>query len=97
MEDRNPETGENHLQLFVGELDGAYKKKLKKIKKERMFMLDRQMVVNKLDQREEKFCIAGSTGNTYTTVIGRKPNCNCMDVVSSLLYNYCEFTSLTTG
>ncbi|KAG9239551.1 hypothetical protein BJ875DRAFT_436307 [Amylocarpus encephaloides] len=72
-------SGERRLRPFVEEPDEAYKKKLKKIKTERLFMLDRQKSVDKDGYICEKFEIAGSTGNVYKTTIGRSPNCVCMD------------------
>jgi hypothetical protein len=74
-------SGERRLRPFVAEPDETYKKKLKKIRKERMFMLDRTKRLDSDGFACETFDIAGSTGNIYQTTIGRKPNCTCMDAV----------------
>lgn len=73
--------GERRLRPFVPEPDAKYKDKLKRIRKERMFMLDRTKGVDRDGHECEVFDIAGSTGNIYQTTIGRKPNCICMDAV----------------
>jgi hypothetical protein len=77
-----PSRGEKRLRPFVDGPDADYNKKLKKIQKERLFMLDRQKSVDKDGYVCETFDIAGSTGNIYQTTIGRKPSCKCMDAVS---------------
>ena len=74
-------SGERRLRPFEAEPDETYKKKLKKIRKERMFMLDRTKSLDRDGFACEIFDIAGSTGNIYQTTIGRKPNCTCMDAV----------------
>ena len=74
-------SGERRLRPFEAEPDEAYKKKLKKIRKERMFMLDRTKSLDRDGHTCEVFDIAGSSGNIYQTTIGRKPNCTCMDAV----------------
>ncbi|KAH6669238.1 hypothetical protein B0J14DRAFT_115140 [Halenospora varia] len=71
--------GEKRLRPFVKEPDEDYKKKVKKIEKERLFMLDRSKGVDKDGFVCENFSIAGSTGNVYDTTIGRSPKCICMD------------------
>ncbi len=73
--------GERRLRPFEAEPDETYKKKLKKVHKERMFMLDRTRILDRDGYACEKFDIAGSTGNIYQTTIGRKPSCTCMDAV----------------
>ena len=78
--------GENRLRPFVPAPDDEYKKKLKKIKNERMFMLDRTKGSDSQGIVSEVFDIAGSTGNIYQTTIGRSPRCTCMDAVSSLAH-----------
>src|SRR5438045_175954 len=78
-------SGENRLRPFVPAPDNEYRKKLKKVKKERMFMLDRTKSVDSHGVVSEDFDIAGSTGNIYQTTIGRSPKCNCMDAVSTTL------------
>ncbi|RAL67306.1 hypothetical protein DID88_008069 [Monilinia fructigena] len=55
------------------------KDKVKRIRKERMFMLNRQKTVDAKGRPREDFDIAGSTGNIYQTKIGRVPTCTCMD------------------
>ena len=80
----NRETGEKRLREFVPAPDDKFKDKVKRINKERMFMLDRRMVHDANGHREETFTIAGSTGNIYTCTIGRSPKCDCMDAVSSI-------------
>ena len=84
-QDVNRETGERRLRPFVSEPDDKFKDKVKKINKERMFMLDRAMSANAHGHREETFIIAGSTGNIYTCTIGTRPQCDCMDAVSFVL------------
>jgi hypothetical protein len=74
-------SGERRLRPFEAEPDETYKKKLKKIRKERMFMLDRTKHLDREGYACERFDIAGSTGNIYQTTIGRKPSCTCMDAV----------------
>ncbi|KAF4628803.1 hypothetical protein G7Y89_g9350 [Cudoniella acicularis] len=74
--------GEVRLRPFVEGPDAEYNKKLKKIQKERLFMLDRNRHVDKDGYMCETFDIAGSTGNVYQTTIGRSPKCVCMDAVS---------------
>jgi hypothetical protein len=78
----NGETGERRLRGFVSAPDTKFKDKLKKIRKERMFMLDRSMGLDKKGHKCQIFDIAGSTGNIYKVTIGRSPNCDCMDAVS---------------
>lgn len=75
------EAGEKRLRPFVPAPDSSYKDKLKRIKKERMFMLDREKSVDAGGYPCERFDIAGSTGNIYQTTIGRSPRCVCMDAV----------------
>jgi hypothetical protein len=74
-------SGERRLRPFVAEPDETYKKKLKRIRKERMFMLDRTKSLDRDGHACEMFDIAGSSGNIYQTTIGRKPKCTCMDAV----------------
>jgi SAP domain len=81
-------SGERRLRPFEAEPDETYKKKLKKIRKERMFMLDRNKSLDRDGFACEIFDIAGSSGNIYQTTIGRKPNCTCMDAVC--LWNHIE-------
>lgn len=78
-------TGERREKDFVPEPDAKFKDKVKRIRKERMFMLNRQKSYDKRGRTCEKFDIAGSTGNIYQTQIGRSPSCTCMDAVSSFL------------
>lgn len=78
----NPETGEKRLREFVPSPDAKFKDKIKKINKERMFMLDRRMSSDSNGHPVETYTIAGSTGNIYTCSIGKKPRCDCMDAVS---------------
>jgi len=78
------ETGERRLRAFVEAPDAEYKKKLKKVKTERLFMLDRQKGADMYGHPTETFDIAGSTGNVYQTTISRSPNCECMDAVSRI-------------
>ncbi|KAL3426642.1 SWIM zinc finger protein [Phlyctema vagabunda] len=75
----DPNTGETRLRPFVPVPDDTYKKKLKRIQKERMFMLDRTKSTDNEGHPREKFTIAGSTGNLYNTTISRRPGCDCMD------------------
>jgi hypothetical protein len=79
----NHTTREHRLLDFVPTPDARFIDKLKKIRKERMFMLDRQKGVDKDGYVCETFGIAGSKGNIYEVVIGRKPKCDCMDAVST--------------
>jgi hypothetical protein len=74
-------SGERRLRPFEAEPDETFKKKLKKIRKERMFMLDRTKSLDRDGYACEMFDIAGSSGNIYQTTIGRKPKCTCMDAV----------------
>ncbi|TVY73615.1 E3 ubiquitin-protein ligase Zswim2 [Lachnellula suecica] len=70
--------GEIRMRDFVHEPDDGYKKKLKKVRSERLFMLDR----NKGFQNGhvcENFDIAGSKGDVYEVTIGKSPKCTCMD------------------
>ena len=77
------ESGERRSRPFVPAPDDEYKKKLKKVKKERMFMLDRTKNVDNQGVACEIFDIAGSTGNIYRTTVGRSPKCTCMDAVGT--------------
>ncbi|ESZ93331.1 hypothetical protein SBOR_6284 [Sclerotinia borealis F-4128] len=72
-------TGERREKPFVAEPDAKFKDKVKRIRKERMFMLNRQKDVDAKGRSCENFDIAGSTGNIYQTKIGRTPTCTCMD------------------
>ncbi|KAF7950512.1 hypothetical protein EAE96_007795 [Botrytis aclada] len=72
-------TGERREREFVAEPDAKFKDKVKRIKKERMFMLNRKKVSEANGRDHEDFDIAGSTGNIYQTKIGRVPSCTCMD------------------
>ena len=83
----NRETGERRPREFVPAPDDKFKDKVKRINKERMFMLDRKMVHDANGHREETFTIAGSTGNIYTCTIGKSPKCDCMDAVSIIFRN----------
>ncbi|KAB8294265.1 hypothetical protein EYC80_009692 [Monilinia laxa] len=77
-------TGEKRERDFVAEPDAKFKDKVKRIRKERMFMLNRLKTVDAKGRAREDFDIAGSTGNIYQTKIGRVPTCTCMDAVSNL-------------
>jgi hypothetical protein len=79
----NPQTGEQRPRPFVGVPDDKFKDKVKKIRKERMFMIDRQRTQDRDGYPSERFDIAGSTGNIYQAEIGRNPKCTCMDAVSA--------------
>lgn len=79
-------TGEKRERDFVAEPDAKFKDKIKRIRKERMFMLNRRKTVDAKGRPREDFDIAGSTGNIYQTRIGRVPSCTCMDAVSSLYF-----------
>jgi SAP domain len=78
---RNQLTGERRLREFVPAPDAEYLKKVKKVHKERMFMLNRQKSVDQNGYECEIFDIAGSKGSIYQVEIGRKPKCTCMDAV----------------
>jgi hypothetical protein len=78
--------GEQRLRPFVEAPDSKFKDKLKRIQKDRMFMLDRKKGVDKDGYPCETFDIAGSTGNVYEATIGRSPKCVCMDAVSEELH-----------
>lgn len=78
----DPRTGETRPRPFVGVPDDKFKDKVKRIRKERMFMIDRQRSYDLEGFPIEKFDIAGSTGNIYQAQIGRSPKCTCMDAVS---------------
>lgn len=80
----NYETGEMRLREFVPAPDDKFKDKVKRIQRDRMFMLDRNMTYDREGHPCETFTIAGSTGNIYTCSIGRKPRCDCMDAVSCI-------------
>ncbi|KAH8679983.1 hypothetical protein BGZ60DRAFT_241636 [Tricladium varicosporioides] len=79
---RDRRGGEKRLRPFVERPGEEYKKKVEKIEKERLFMLDRSKGIDKDGFVCEHFSIAGSTGNVYDTTIGRSPKCVCMDAVS---------------
>ncbi|QSZ36054.1 hypothetical protein DSL72_007178 [Monilinia vaccinii-corymbosi] len=72
-------TGERRQKPFVAEPDAKFKDRVKRIRKERMFMLNRQKAKDARGRPCEVFDIAGSTGNIYRTEIGRSPSCTCMD------------------
>ncbi|KAI9645107.1 hypothetical protein NHQ30_005841 [Ciborinia camelliae] len=72
-------TGERREREFIAEPDAKFKDKVKRIRKERMFMLNRRKTVDGKGRPREDFDIAGSTGNIYQTRIGRTPSCTCMD------------------
>jgi hypothetical protein len=78
----NRDTGERRLRPFIPEPDDKFKDKVKRINKERMFMLDRDRKADRHGHPQETFNIAGSTGNIYTCTIGKSPTCDCMDAVS---------------
>jgi hypothetical protein len=73
---------EQRLRPFVDAPDSKFQDKLKRIQKDRMFMLDRKRGIDKDGYPFETFDIAGSTGNIYQATIGRSPKCVCMDAVS---------------
>jgi SAP domain len=77
-------SGEVRARPFVPSPNDEYRKKFKRVKSERMFMLDRTKTADKGGVISEIFDIAGSTGNIYQTTIGRSPRCTCMDAVSIL-------------
>jgi hypothetical protein len=62
-QDSNPTTGEKRLRPFVEKPDVIYIAKLKKIREERMFMLDRKRGHDKENYPQEQFDIAGSVGS----------------------------------
>lgn len=81
-QNKNLVTGEIRRRPFVPEPDDKFKDKVKRINKERMFMLDRTKGADSAGLPQETFAIAGSTGNIYTCTIGGSPKCDCMDAVS---------------
>lgn len=86
-QDIDTRTGERREKEFVPAPDAKFKDKVKRIKKERMFMLNRQKVFDGRGNAREDFDIAGSTGNIYQTKIGRTPTCTCMDAVSDGIFS----------
>lgn len=83
-DDPADESGEQRAKPWVSAPDDEYKRKLAKVRKERLFMLDRNKSQDRYGSPIEKFDIAGSTGNIYKVTIGREPRCDCMDAVSWL-------------
>ncbi|CAG8953943.1 hypothetical protein HYFRA_00010904 [Hymenoscyphus fraxineus] len=93
-------SGERRSKPWVSAPDEEYKKKLAKVRKERLFMLDRQMTVDKKGGPAQKFDIAGSTGNLYKVTIAREPFCECMDAVSTFNWTmgiYIDILQRTRG
>ena len=87
MPDDEGPHGERRLRPFVEIPDATYKNKLKAVRTQRMFMIDRQRTIDRDGYPSEKFDIAGSKGNLYEVTIARKPNCTCMDAVSHVSPN----------
>lgn len=78
------ESGEQRAKPWISAPDDEYKRKLAKVRKERLFMLDRKKSADRYGSPTEKYDIAGSTGNVYKVTIGREPKCDCMDAVSCI-------------
>ncbi|KAH7356692.1 hypothetical protein BKA65DRAFT_450410 [Rhexocercosporidium sp. MPI-PUGE-AT-0058] len=79
VSDEEPEE-EKRLKRFRVKPPVSYMERLQRVTSQRMFLIDREKGVAEDGLcPEEKFDIAGSTGNIYQVTIGRVPSCTCPD------------------
>ncbi len=80
---RNNKSGEpeeKRSKRFRQKPPGTYLERLQRVRTQRMFLIDRERGKSEDGTcEEEKFDIAGSTGNVYQVTIGRVPKCTCPD------------------
>ncbi|KAG2178081.1 hypothetical protein INT43_003334 [Umbelopsis isabellina] len=61
--------------LFNADVPQAVRGRISRALKQKMFIVDRERV----NHREQRFSIIGSTGNVYTVSIAPRMRCNCKD------------------
>ncbi|KAK2625033.1 hypothetical protein QTJ16_005402 [Diplocarpon rosae] len=77
---KGQEPEEKRLRRFRARAPGTYLERLMRVRIQRMFLIDREKKIGEDGTSlEEKFDIAGSTGNIYQVTIGRVPTCTCPD------------------
>ncbi|CAL3967392.1 unnamed protein product [Diplocarpon coronariae] len=74
------EPEEKRLKRFRVKAPVTYLERLMRVRTQRMFLIDREKSLSEAGtSKEEKFAIAGSTGNIYQVTIGRVSTCTCPD------------------
>jgi len=87
-EGEGEEPEEKRLKRFRSKAPVSYMERLQRVTSQRMFLIDREKVVGEDGEcPEEKFDIAGSTGNIYQVTICRVPRCTCPDAAKG---NQCK-------
>ncbi|KAI9048720.1 hypothetical protein LZ554_007551 [Drepanopeziza brunnea f. sp. 'monogermtubi'] len=77
---KGDEVEEKRLRRFRPKAPATYLERLERVRCQRMFLIDRQRHRSEDGMgEEEKFDIAGSTGNIYQVTIGKVPRCTCPD------------------
>ncbi|KAK0107138.1 hypothetical protein ONS95_003844 [Cadophora gregata] len=74
------EPAEKRVKRFRVKPPVSYLERLQRVTTQRMFLIDREKGVGEDGEcPEEKFDIAGSTGNIYQVTISKVPRCTCPD------------------
>ncbi|CZT08740.1 hypothetical protein WAI453_006135 [Rhynchosporium graminicola] len=81
------ESEEKRLRRFRPKAPISYNERLERVTYQRMFLIDREKGVDADGCLEEKFDIAGSTGNIYQVTICKVPKCSCPDATKG---NQCK-------
>ncbi|KAH7407709.1 putative RING finger domain protein [Cadophora sp. MPI-SDFR-AT-0126] len=82
------EPEEKRLKRFRAKPPVSYMERLQRVTSQRMFLIDREREVGEDGESpEEKFDIAGSTGNIYQVTICKVPRCTCPDAAKG---NQCK-------
>ncbi|CAM0141544.1 unnamed protein product [Umbelopsis sp. WA50703] len=61
--------------IFNADVPQAVRRRISRALKQKMFIVNREHI----SDREQRFCIIGSTGNVYTVRIAPRMKCNCKD------------------
>ena len=92
------EPEEKRLKRFRAKAPISYMERLQRVTSQRMFLIDRERAVGEDgDCPEEKFDIAGSTGNIYQVTICRVPRCTCPDAAKGNQCKHIIYVSLLFG
>lgn len=86
---------EKRLKRFRAKAPVSYMERLQRVTSQRMFLIDRERAVGEDGEcPEEKFDIAGSTGNIYQVTICRVPRCTCPDAAKGNQCKHIIYVSL---
>lgn len=95
LEKKGEEPEEKRLRRFRQKAPATYMDRFMRVVSQRMFLIDRERGSSEDGTcEEEKFDIAGSTGNIYQVTICKVPKCTCPDAVKGNQCKHIIYVSL---